>query len=212
MSQSIDMDKERNKPFDASHNKKNITGQRFDRLVAMYPTERRDSRGAVIWHCRCDCGNETDVSYSSLLYGTYSSCGCLRKELGTQVSKKLTWIDHTALEWLEKRKYRTDNTSGFRGVVQRKNGSYQVNIGFQQKRYYLGIYKTYEEAVEARLAAEDLIHGGFLRACRKRNIQQGEANAGSPPDFVFQVHKTPGQISIISSDAEENGKTMLIGH
>ena len=38
-----------------------LTGQRFGRLTALYPTNRRDYKGSVIWHCRCDCGNETDV-------------------------------------------------------------------------------------------------------------------------------------------------------
>ena len=40
---------------------KDLTGQRFGRLTALYPTNRRDYKGSVIWHCRCDCGNETDV-------------------------------------------------------------------------------------------------------------------------------------------------------
>ncbi len=36
--------------------------------------------GGMIWHCRCDCGNEVDVSYNSLMYANQKSCGCQRKE------------------------------------------------------------------------------------------------------------------------------------
>ena len=39
-----------------------ITGQKFRMLTALYPTENRDYKGSVIWHCRCECGNELDVS------------------------------------------------------------------------------------------------------------------------------------------------------
>lgn len=183
---------------DWNYNKKDITGKRYGRLTALYPTEKRDYKGSVIWHCRCDCGNEIDVSHDSLNYGHYSSCGCRKKELQAAVSDNLTFVDNTCLEWLEKRKYRQDNTSGFRGVVQRKNGNYSVNIGFQQKRYYLGTYDTYSDAVKVRLEAEEMIHGGFVRACRKRD-QKGS-------DLVFEIKKGDGFLEIESNDTEENGR------
>lgn len=36
-------------------------------------------------------------------------------------------------------------------------------IGFKGKRYYLGTFENYVDAVRARLDAEEMIHGGFLR-------------------------------------------------
>jgi len=57
-----------------------ISGRRFGRLVALYPTGRSTKGGNVIWHCKCDCGNETDVSYNSLVHANQQSCGCRRKE------------------------------------------------------------------------------------------------------------------------------------
>ncbi len=45
-----------------------ITGRRFGRLTAQYSTKKRDTKGFVIWHCRCDCGNEINVSYNNLMY------------------------------------------------------------------------------------------------------------------------------------------------
>ena len=32
-----------------------------------------------MWHCKCDCGNETDVRASDLKMGKIKSCGCLKK-------------------------------------------------------------------------------------------------------------------------------------
>lgn len=57
-----------------------ITGQRFGRLTAQYSSKKRDAKGFVIWHCHCDCGNETDVSYNNLMYCGQQSCGCKKRE------------------------------------------------------------------------------------------------------------------------------------
>ena len=59
-------------------NKKDITGQQFGRLVALYPTEKRVGTH-VVWHCQCECGNEIDVSIGALGKAIFS-CGCLRKD------------------------------------------------------------------------------------------------------------------------------------
>ena len=58
---------------------KDISGQRFGRLVAIRPTEER-RRGLVMWECKCDCGNMTYKVSKDLIYGSARSCGCLQKE------------------------------------------------------------------------------------------------------------------------------------
>ena len=56
-----------------------LTGQRFERLTAVEPTERR--RGAsVVWRCICDCGKEVFAVVGDLKSGNTKSCGCLRGE------------------------------------------------------------------------------------------------------------------------------------
>lgn len=54
---------------------KDITGQRFGKLVAIEPCGRTKS-GVVKWRCKCDCGNYTEVSGTSLRTGVTKSCGC----------------------------------------------------------------------------------------------------------------------------------------
>ena len=58
----------------------------------------------------------------------------------------------------------TYDTSGFRGVHQLKNGRYRVDIGFKRKRFYIGSFDDYDEAVRMRLNAEHLLHDGFVEA------------------------------------------------
>ncbi len=56
---------------------RDITGQRFGKLTALYPTEKRGSGGSMIWHCKCDCGGEVDAPLHQLTAGYRKSCGCL---------------------------------------------------------------------------------------------------------------------------------------
>ena len=57
---------------------KNLVGQRFGELVVLGDSGERDSGGAVMWNCVCDCGNQTTRRSSSLKSGRSSSCGCLK--------------------------------------------------------------------------------------------------------------------------------------
>lgn len=140
-------------------NRVDLTGRRFGRLKVLYTTGRTNEKGSIIWHCVCDCGNELDLSENALVHGNYQSCGCLKKENQKEVFKRLHFQDGTCIELLEKRKFRCDNTSGFRGVYQMKNGRFRVNIGFKKKRYYIGSFDSYEDAVQARQDVEQMIHG-----------------------------------------------------
>lgn len=55
---------------------------------------------------------------------------------------------------------RTNNTSGYTGVVRAKTGKWEARIGKHKKMYYLGTFNTPEEANDARTAALSM-HGEF---------------------------------------------------
>lgn len=57
-------------------NAKDLTGQRFGRLIAVEPIGSVRGKG-VIWHCKCDCGGTKDVTSSNLLAKKTQSCGCI---------------------------------------------------------------------------------------------------------------------------------------
>lgn len=58
---------------------KNLTDQRFGRLVAIQPAARRTS-GRTAWDCICDCGTFKSVDSRSMIRGTTLSCGCYRND------------------------------------------------------------------------------------------------------------------------------------
>lgn len=175
-----------------------LSGRKFGMLTAKYATEKRDKRGSVYWHCVCDCGNEVDVTAAGLVHGNYQSCGCLQKKNRHEIAQRRHLVDGTCVEVLEKRKSRKDNMSGFRGVFQLKNcNRYRVDIGFKGKRYYVGLFDSYDEAVQARLAAENLIHNGFIQKWKEWNEKEQEnPEWAKKHPLVFDVKKENGEIHV----------------
>lgn len=95
--------------------KKDLTGQRFGRLVvvsqheedSVFPSGKRSAK----WNCHCDCGNDCVVVGWYLTVGDTNSCGCLQKELAAERGSKM---------W---KKYNTYNLSGEYGVGYTEDGS-----------------------------------------------------------------------------------------
>jgi len=67
---------------------KNVTGQRFGRIVALHPTYKRSSNGSIIWNCKCDCGNLVAIALDSLVSGNTRSCGCLVNDTSRRIGQK----------------------------------------------------------------------------------------------------------------------------
>ena len=55
---------------------KDMTGQRFGKLVCLYPERDKSKNGSSVWRCRCDCGNECSTTRRQLICGYKKSCGC----------------------------------------------------------------------------------------------------------------------------------------
>lgn len=56
--------------------KLDLTGQKFGRLTAI-KIVGKTKQHSIIWECRCDCGNITNVVTGDLKSGHTKSCGCL---------------------------------------------------------------------------------------------------------------------------------------
>lgn len=87
---------------------KDITGQRFGHLTALYNTGEKKSN-FYVWHCVCDCGKEKDVPIGCLTSGNTTSCGCAKTGIHTKDNTGQTFGQLTAL-------YPTEERSGSAGV------------------------------------------------------------------------------------------------
>lgn len=140
-----------------SRKKLDLTGQRFGKLTVTGPADNIGNRTA--WLCRCDCGRETVVRTLHLRSGHVSSCGCVEHGLAS-----LTYVDGTCVEMIRSHTVRSNNTSGVPGVDWwASKQRWRAAICFKGKRYYLGSYGQFEDAVRARKRAEEELHGTFLR-------------------------------------------------
>lgn len=71
-----------------------IIGKKFTRLTVVAEIEPYVSKSgksrARRFICRCDCGNETKVTYQSLISNNTRSCGCLQSELTIKRNKRIS--------------------------------------------------------------------------------------------------------------------------
>ena len=68
---------------------KDITGQRFGRLIALHRYFGGDKGNR--WVCQCDCGNKSVVAYHDLVRSDSKcsrSCGCLKRDLTIKRTRK----------------------------------------------------------------------------------------------------------------------------
>lgn len=57
--------------------RKDLTGQRFGKLVCLEPVDDLDNSGQTQWLCQCDCGQKCLAATHQLQCGYKKSCGCV---------------------------------------------------------------------------------------------------------------------------------------
>ena len=154
-----------------SRKKLDLTGQKFGRLTVLAPAANVGNRTA--WLCRCDCGKKTVVRTYHLRSGHTKSCGCQNGDGGPRYALGLSYVDGTCVEMLAAKTVRSNNTSGVPGVDWwASKQRWRAAICFKGKRYYLGSYSRFEDAVKARKRAEEELHDGFLREFAEMSAQR----------------------------------------
>lgn len=147
-----------------------IRGKTFGKLTAIRPTEKTASNGAIIWECKCSCGNTTYSSIGLLKSGRVRSCGCLGTENSIkngkhagEVIRDKYCITGTNINNLTT-KINKNNTSGIKGVYwDKQREKWVAQIKFRGHNYFLGRYTKIEDAAEVRKEAEKKIFGNFLK-------------------------------------------------
>lgn len=71
-------------------NFKDLSGQRFSRLVAIRSLGRLGKSRNTYWEVVCDCGSIAKVNGAFLVNGTTKSCGCLRRDKAKATAEGLT--------------------------------------------------------------------------------------------------------------------------
>lgn len=149
-----------------------LQGHRYGRLTVLEAYRTPESSDGEYWRCRCDCGNTVVCHKESLRSGNTRSCGCLREEMRKENMRKgIHFEAGTCIERIASQKLCANNTSGRRGVYQRENRRWRAAIGFQGKVYNLGTFDRFEDAVSARVQAEQELYQTFLKTYREQTAE-----------------------------------------
>lgn len=68
--------------------KADVLGQKFGRYTVIANSDKRTKAMKQMVLCRCDCGNEREVTVGNLRSGISKSCGCLKAEKTSERRKK----------------------------------------------------------------------------------------------------------------------------
>lgn len=131
---------------------RDLTGQRFGKLIALERVGRRVSDGSAYWRCVCDCGATTVTSSNKLLQGQTTSCGCRKVKTLTD---SRSYIGGTCVEIVSSKKLPASNTSGIKNVSLSR-GRWMGKISFAGRQFFLGRYTDIEDAKALVKAAEQL--------------------------------------------------------
>lgn len=144
----------RNCPFDTGM----VPGRSFGALTLIRITRESTTQTDETWLCRCDCGNEVEVTTRKLRRHVVTSCGCgagkvakIREQRGTTNGTAMIELNDAP---------KANNTTGVRGVsYYNETGKYCAIIVFRHRKYHLGYYDRLEDAKSVRMEAERLIWG-----------------------------------------------------
>lgn len=136
-----------------------LTGQRFGKLIALYPTYNENGMHTK-WHCKCDCGNECDIDMGNLRSGKSQSCGCTQSKNEENIIKLLT-KNNISFEY--QKRFNDLKTKEFDFFV---NNNYIVEFDGQQHFFFTG-YGWDTEEYYKRTHQSDLAKNKY---CFEHNI------------------------------------------
>ena len=147
---------------------KDITGQRFGKLVALRYL------GHSTWELQCDCGNITAARLNNLQKGHTTSCGCT---ISLNHANRKNIVEGTNIGNIRSATLSKRNTSGVKGVHFCKTKQLWIaTIGFRGKQYTLKSSVDKDECIRARKEAEERIFGDFLNWYDGRKNELEENN------------------------------------
>ena len=174
---------------------RDLTGLRFGRLLVLEAVLDGDGLLAG-WKCQCDCGKQCVCKSASLTSGVTKSCGCLQEEQRKEnMNKAIHFVDGTCVERIASRKTFVNNTTGHRGVYRKENNRWRASIGFRGKVYYLGSFERFEDAVEARLTAEEKLYDTFLKQYMEKKV-----NPSSDKESISEIYSALSQYGTVIFD------------
>lgn len=140
-----------------------LTGQRFGKLVALYPIYSKEKNAHTKWQCKCDCGNECSIDMGNLRSGKSQSCGCTNSKQEEKIIKLLT---DNNIKFVYQYNSFLDKSKRFDFYIECNPKGYVIEFDGQQHFFYTGTGWNTKEHFE-RTHQNDLIKNNY---CFRNNI------------------------------------------
>lgn len=148
----------------AENQYKDISNQKFGKLTAIRPTDKRTSYHSVIWECKCDCGNIVTIPAKLLVAGHTQSCGCLKN------NSKGEWLLESLLRNLKIdyiKEYRFDNCKNYHTLpFDFYLPQYNICIEYDGIQHYIGWNRDKDNLI--KIQKNDKIKNQY---CKDNNIK-----------------------------------------
>jgi len=174
---------------------KDITGQKFGRLIALSKTKQAKN-GEWYWLCKCDCGNETEVTGGKLRFGWTTSCGCAWEESVKKYENGYLSYGQFYTKW-QGLKQRCSSKEKKKSKIYYERGiqyceDWLVFENFEKDMYasYLAHIKTHGDT-NTSLDRIDNNLGYFKENCRWVTIREQQNNKRSNIEIVFKNKTYP---------------------
>jgi hypothetical protein len=119
---------------DNRHNyMKDLTDQRFGRLIVLSLHHKHEKRGAY-WLCQCDCGSNPKIIWGgSLRNGTTKSCGCLAREVCSDLGKAGKGVSRPSTKLPFSHAMMNRCFNNYKGAAKKRNLIFELDIDFFNK-------------------------------------------------------------------------------
>lgn len=139
---------------------KDLVGQTFGDLSVV---KRTTKDGETYYYCLCRLCGRTVLKRGDSIRSV-TSCGCDKRARADALREKEVFFEGTQPSKIQLDKTPTKaNKSGIVGVNWDKSrNKWQASIRFKGKKYNLGRFECFEDAIDARKEAEKQLFGNFL--------------------------------------------------
>lgn len=172
--------------------RKDITGQRFGRLIALELVPMVvNGHHRTYWKFQCDCGETITVRTDGVIRGAVKSCGCFQKETmsdrmrgGNDTSFKKNFIPHNKgrkrSEWMsdEKSEHLKEMSTGRINQFYAENPQHLAAVSEANKKpvvqlTILGSVVAFHDSVNSAAKAINRTPSSISRVCCHRGISSG---------------------------------------
>lgn len=133
---------------------------RWGRIPAGSPATSTDSKGYLYVHIGTKNYRAHRVAWL-LHYGHWPDKDIDHVNRNRVDNRIVNLRGATRYEQLQNQKKRADNTTGFTGVSETRNGTYAVSVWHRGKKHYVGTFKELDEAREKYMDKKRELHSFF---------------------------------------------------